>query len=177
MLKTAIIHTLIFFSCILVCQGQKPSMPVPIIFDTDIGPDYDDVGAITLLHALADSGQANILATIASTKYPAVTQVLSVFNTYFGRPNLPIGVPKGEAITDKDSQHWSDSIVARYPHAIQSNDEVPDAVEVYRKILAKQPNGSVTIVTVGFLTNLANLLNSPPDQFSKLSGRELVKTK
>nr|WP_232074049.1 nucleoside hydrolase [Spirosoma aureum] len=151
-----------------------PKSAVPVIFDTDMGPDYDDVGAITILHALADSGQARILATIASTKYPKVTQVLSVLNTYFHRPNIPIGVPKGDAVTDKDTQHWSDTLVAHYPHAIRSNNEVPDAVALYRQILAKQPDRSVTIITVGFLTNLANLLNSKPDQYSKLSGKELV---
>ncbi|QHV98872.1 nucleoside hydrolase [Spirosoma endbachense] len=159
-------------------QAQSvPKSAVPVIFDTDMGPDYDDVGAITILHALADSGQARILATIASTKYPKVSQVLSVLNTYFHRPNIPIGVPKGEAVTDKDTQHWSDTLVAHYPHAIRSNNEVPDAVALYRQILAKQPDRSVTIITVGFLTNLANLLNSKPDQYSKLSGKELVSKK
>lgn len=161
-------------------SAQSPTgakSPVPIIFDTDMGPDYDDVGAITLLHALADSGQARILATIASTKYPKVTQVIDVLNTYFGRPNLPIGVPKGAAVTDKDTQHWSDTLVAKYPHSVRSNNEVLDAVALYRQILAKQPDQSVTIVTVGFLTNLANLLQSKPDQYSNLSGRELVTRK
>jgi inosine-uridine nucleoside N-ribohydrolase len=151
--------------------------PVPVIFDTDMGPDYDDVGAITILHAFADQKQARILATIASTKYPKVAQVLSVLNTYFGRPTIPIGVPKGEAVTDKDTQHWSDTLVARYPHSVRSNNEAPDAVALYRQILAKQPDKSVTIITVGFLTNLANLLNSQPDQYSKLSGKELVAKK
>ncbi|QMW01950.1 nucleoside hydrolase [Spirosoma foliorum] len=155
-------------------QSAKKTAAVPVIFDTDMGPDYDDVGAITLLHAFADEGQAKILATIASTNYPKVTQVLSVLNTYFNRPSTPIGVPKGEAVSDKDTQHWSDTIVARYPHSIKSNSEVPDAVALYRQILAKQPDHSVTVITVGFLTNLANLLDSKPDQYSKLTGRELA---
>jgi inosine-uridine nucleoside N-ribohydrolase len=158
-------------------HAQKSVRPVPIIFDTDIGPDYDDVGAITLLHALADSGQAKILATVASTTYPRAARVLSVFNTYFGRPDLPIGVPKGEAVADADGQHWSDTLVARYPHTVKSNDAAADAVEVYRKVLAGQPDGSVTIVTVGFLTNLSDLLKSGPDKYSKLPGTELVKNK
>ena len=158
-------------------RGQSPSPPVSIIFDTDIGPDYDDVGAITMLHALADSGQARILATVASSKYPRVVPVLSVFNTYFGRPDLPIGVPKGAAFADADSQHWSDSITARYPHRVRSNDAAPEAVAVYRRVLARQPDRSVTVVTVGFLTNLANLLDSPADGVSRLSGAELVRQK
>ncbi|MBO0937002.1 nucleoside hydrolase [Fibrella sp. HMF5335] len=148
--------------------------PVRVIFDTDMGPDYDDVGAITMLHHYADAGKAEILATVASSKYPRVGPVLSVLNTYLGRPNIPIGVPKGWAVTDADKQHWSDTLVARYPHALKSNDDAPDAVALYRQILAKQPDRSVTVLTVGFLTNLANLLNSKPDQYSKLTGRELV---
>lgn len=45
--------------------GQKKQPPIPVIFDTDMGPDYDDVGAIALLHSYADSGFVKILATIA----------------------------------------------------------------------------------------------------------------
>lgn len=158
-------------------QSVKPAPAVPVIFDTDMGPDYDDVGAITLLHAFADKGQARILATIASTNYPKVTQVLSVLNTYFKRPDVPIGVPKGKAVSDRDGQHWSDTITARYPHRVRSNDEVPDAIALYRRILAKQPDHSVTIITVGFLTNLAQLLQSKPDQYSKLDGKALIRRK
>ncbi|GHT68779.1 hypothetical protein FACS189452_08990 [Bacteroidia bacterium] len=39
--------------------GQSKNTPVSVIFDTDIGPDYGDVGALTILHALADSGELN----------------------------------------------------------------------------------------------------------------------
>ena len=153
------------------------NQPVPVIFDSDIGPDYDDVGAITILHVLEDQGEAKILATVASNKYEGIAAVLDVFNTYFDRPDIPIGVPKGEAVNIRDSQHWTDTILAKYPHNIKSNTEVPGAVDVYRKVLAEQPDHSVTIVTVGFLTNIANLLKSPADHFSPLNGRELVEKK
>ena len=167
------------FLLLLLVSGAvaQKKTPVPLIFDSDMGPDYDDVGAITLLHAFADSGQAKILATIASTRYEGVAGVFSVLNTYFNRPGVPVGVPKGKAITDRDRQHWSDSLLANYPHNVQRNSEVPDAVELYRKILAAQRDKSVTIVTVGFLTNLANLLQSRPDQYSRLNGNELVRKK
>jgi pyrimidine-specific ribonucleoside hydrolase len=156
-------------------SAQKKSDPVSIIFDSDIGPDYDDVGAITLLHAFADKGEAKILATVACNKYPNAATVLSVFNTYFKRPDLPIGVPKGNAVNISDGQHWSDSIVAKYLHNIHSNDEAEDAIKVYRKVLSQQADNSVTIVTVGFLTNLANLMQSKPDEYSQLDGMTLIK--
>src|SRR4030095_12154896 len=161
------------FICFL-SQAQKNNKPVPIIFDSDMGPDYDDVGAITLLHALADSGRAKILATIASTKYDGVACVMNVFNIYFNRPDIPIAVPKGKASTLRDPQHWTDTLIAKYPHSIKSNADVPDAAELYRKILSTQPDHSVTIVTVGFLTNLSNLLLSKGDKYSSLDGKELV---
>ena len=150
---------------------------LPIIFDSDMGPDYDDVGAITLLHAFADSGKINILATMASTKYECVACVMNVFNTYFGRPGIPIGIPKGNALALKDWQHWTDTLVAKYPHQIKSNEEVMDAVELYRKILSAQKDHSVTIVTTGFLTNVSNLLRSKGDKYSTLEGKDLVKQK
>jgi pyrimidine-specific ribonucleoside hydrolase len=169
---------LIFTFCLWSCANPETQQEkISIIFDTDIGPDYDDVGAITLLHAFADSGHVNILATMASTKYPAVSRVLDVFNTYFKRGDLPVGVPKGDAVEDKDFQHWSDTVVARYEHSIKGNAEVTDAVKLYRKILAAQPDSSVTVVTVGFLTNLAGLLDSAPDEYSDLDGMSLVKRK
>ena len=35
--------------------------PVPIILDTDIGPDCDDAGAMSVLHALTNNNEAEIL--------------------------------------------------------------------------------------------------------------------
>src|SRR3982750_2470383 len=98
---TGFVKCRIFYFLVMVlvfqnCESQSVK-PVPIIFDSDMGPDYDDVGAITLLHAYADSGRAKILATVASTNYEGVAAVLNVFNTYFKRPGILIGVPKGSA--------------------------------------------------------------------------------
>ena len=172
-------YKLLFCFCFLISvssQAQK-ARPAPVIFDSDMGPDYDDVGALTLLHAFADSGYINILATVASTKYEGVAAVFNLLNTYFNRPGLLIGVPKGEALELKDNQHWTDSLLSKYPHKIKKNDEVLSAIEVYRKTLASQPDRSVTVITVGFLTNRADLLQSSPDKYSKLTGKELVKKK
>ena len=174
------IHKIFFCFCLVIQVFSAPaqkSAPMPVVFDSDMGPDYDDVGAITLLHAFADSGYIDILGTVASTKYEGVAAVFNVLNTYFKRPDLLIGVPKGKALELKDSQHWTDTILSKYPHKIKKNDEVPSAVDVYRKALASQTDNTVTIITVGFLTNLADLLRSLPDQYSALNGKELVKRK
>ncbi|HLX93290.1 MAG TPA: nucleoside hydrolase [Puia sp.] len=157
-----------------ICQTPNGT---GIIFDSDMGPDYDDVGAIAMIHAFADKGDINLLATMASTKYECVACVFSVFNTFFKKPDLPIGIPKDSAVMQRDWQHWTDSILRIYPHKINRNEQAYNAIELYRKILADQPPHSVVIVTTGFLTNLSGLLNSKGDQYSPLSGKDLVSTK
>lgn len=173
MKKVIILLSLIIF-CSAYAQKKKS---VPIIFDADIAPDYDDVGAMALLHAFADNGEATILATISSNTFKTTVPTLSVLNTYFGRPDIPVGIVKG-TLPDKDcAQQWAQAIIAKYPHALKSNDAAMEAVKLYRKILSAHPDNSVTIVSVGFFTNLAALLNSTADKYSSLNGKALVKKK
>lgn len=151
---------------------------VPVILDTDIGPDYDDVGAVAMLHALADKGEANPLAIMASNKNKLVGPTIDLLNIYFGRPGLPIGAARGANAPDQSAvQQWPEWLVNNYPHRLQNTAEAPDAVSLYRRLLAAQPDKSVTIVTIGFLTNLANLLVSGPDTYSPLDGKTLVSKK
>ena len=164
---------------LFACHDIKKSSvePVKIIFDSDMGPDYDDVGALTMLHAFADSGKAEILATMASNRYSLVAPCLDVINTYYGRPLIPVGSPKTHGVNIGCSQHWTDSLVSHFPHKIDSTAQAYNAVLLYRKILAAQPDTSVVIVTVGFLTNLNDLLLSQPDSLSPLNGNDLVTKK
>ncbi len=162
----------------LSCQPGPPKQEtLKIIFDTDFGPDYDDVGALAFLHAMADSGKVKILATVLSNRYELCAPGMDAMNTYYGRPDLPMGAPKNSGVSLADWQHWLDTLAAKYPHDIQSTSELPDAVTVYRRVLSDQPDTSVTIVTVGFLTNMASLVQSGPDSISPLTGRELVAKK
>jgi inosine-uridine nucleoside N-ribohydrolase len=175
-MKNVILFVTLFVLYLPVDAQKK--QPVAIILDTDIGPDYDDVGAVAVLHALADAGEARPLAIMASNKNELVAPTIDVLDTYFGRPTLPIGAPKGADAPDRGApQKWPEMLVKKYPHHIHATSEVPDAVQLYRKILAAQPDRSVTIVTVGFLTNLAGLLETKGDGYSSLTGVELIRKK
>lgn len=158
-------------------QQRPQKVRVNLILDTDIGPDYDDVGAMTVMHALADSGQVKILAVAASNQSKYAAGVLDVLNTYFKRPNIPVGVVRGRSVNETAWQRWDSLLVANYPHDLKSNAQAENALSLYRRILAAQPDGSVTIVTVGFLTNMADLLLSKPDKYSSLSGKDLIRKK
>src|SRR6478609_645460 len=106
--------------------------PVTIILDTDIGPDYDDVGAMALLHAFADANEAEILATISCNTFETTGPNLSLLNTYFNRPEIPIGITKASLPNKKCDQQWAEFINAKYPHALKSNDEALEAISLYR---------------------------------------------
>lgn len=152
---------------------------IRIIFDTDMGPDYDDVGALAMLHVLADKKEAILLGTIASNRHEKVVPCIGVINTWFGRPTLAIGGPTtdGPYLTSGHKKRWTDVLPAQYPHPIAEGKEIADAVELYRFLLSQSASESVVIVSVGFMTNLSALLRSEPDKFSPLTGLELVQQK
>jgi inosine-uridine nucleoside N-ribohydrolase len=154
-------------------EQQKPR----IIFDTDMGPDYDDIGAIAVLHALAAKGECEILATIASDGHVTIAPTIEMFNTYFNRTDLPIGVPGKSAPDFPSGNNWNEAMLTQFNKQLLKQRHYAKAVDVYREILAKEKDNSVTIVTVGFLTNISDLLNSGPDKFTKLNSLELVKKK
>jgi inosine-uridine nucleoside N-ribohydrolase len=148
--------------------------PVKVIFDTDMQSDVDDIGAMAVLHALADRGEIEILGTMVSVIYPWSVPCVDAVNTFYGRPDLPLGTVKGKGVLRTSS--YARQIAEEFPHDLET-DTAPDAVELYRKLLAGQPDKSVVILTVGYLTNLAGLLDSQPDQWSPLKGRDLVQQK
>jgi inosine-uridine nucleoside N-ribohydrolase len=153
-----------------------------VILDTDIGSDYDDVGALAILHALADKEEAKILATISSNRYKNSVPCIEIINTYYHRSSIPIAKPsKGLDIQDPrflgKIDYWAEKLPAEYSHKFASSMNAPDAVPLYRKILSEQLDSSVTIISIGFFTNLAALLESCPDQWSSLNGKDLVAKK
>ncbi|MDP1587284.1 MAG: hypothetical protein Q8M07_06055, partial [Prosthecobacter sp.] len=163
---------LIFF--LLLSGSLGSTTPVKILFDTDMLTDCDDAGAMAVLHALADRGECEILATLTSV--PEVNSIATVdaINRYRGRPDLPLGLVKGGGVVQNSK--FVGLVAREFPHRVSSVESFPDSVTVYREILEKQPDQSVVIVTVGYLTNLKNLLHLPASE-GRLSGLDLIQTK
>jgi hypothetical protein len=154
---------------------------VPVIFDTDICEDCDDVAALAMLHALESRGQCRLLAVTVTADHPQAAPFVDCVNTFYGRPNIPIGVvgPGGVKVPSTYLQLATeqDAGAVRYPHDLLDGKDAPDAVKVLRKTLAAAEDGSVVVIQVGFSTNLARLLDSPADAASTLPGVELVAKK
>ncbi|GAA4310533.1 hypothetical protein GCM10023143_19050 [Compostibacter hankyongensis] len=132
---------------------------VNILLDTDIGSDCDDAGALAVLNKLADRGEAHMLGVIYSSgKNKYGIGVCDAINTYYGRGDLPLGQYKGNDIGDP-ADHYSKAIAtagAVYHHDVV--DDAPELVETYKKILKRQPDSSVTLVTIGHPYGLVLLM-------------------
>ncbi len=155
------------------CPAAEP--PVNIIFDTDMGADCDDVGALFILHGAVERGEARLLATMGCVSADGIAPALDAINTWFGRPEIPVGTLKEPGFLA--GPHYTAELARRFSHRSSSGNDYPDAVTLYRQVLAQQPDRSVVVVAVGPLRNLANLLNSRPDEASPLDGQALVAKK
>jgi hypothetical protein len=155
--------------------------PVRLIFDTDICGDCDDVLALGMIHALQSRGHCRLLAVTISADHKLAAPFVDAVNTFYGRGEIPIGVVGQGGVAEKSAflslVEEKDGGRLRYPRRLASDHTAPSATAVLRQTLATQPDGSVVIAQVGFSTNLARLLDSPPDERSPLPGRELVRRK
>lgn len=180
-IKRCVVAVLVAWSlaggiCTELAANDKTTK-VRIIFDTDMDSDVDDVAALAQLHAMADAGEAEILAVMISAHQEWSAPCVDAINTYFGRPDLPIGLVSQIGRGIKQNSAYAKVLAEEFPQDYARAHEKVEAVHLYRRILASQPDGSVVIVSVGDLTNLAALQGSNPDEYSELSGMELVKQK
>ena len=171
-----------------VASGGAPraAAPLPVIFDTDICGDCDDVAALAMLHALESRGQCRLLAVTVSANHRLAAPFVDGINRFYGRTEIPVGVVRPGGVEEQSvylklaEATWDDPAFAgkeRYPHLLRDAKDAPDAVTVLRRALAGAEDGSVVVIQVGFSTNLARLLASPPDAVSPLDGKALVARK
>ena len=184
MKPTACLAILMGLSLIGVGNGaQEPPRhrPVKIIFDTDMGSDCDDVGALALLHAYADMGRAEIIGTVYSSgKVPYGAGVTQAINVYYGRADIPVGAYFGDDVGDPVDKMKAEELAkdtAKFGHTIVHNRDAEEITRLNRRLLVAQKDNSVVYVTVGHTRGLHDLLVSQPDDVSPLSGRELVEKK
>jgi hypothetical protein len=165
-------------SLTLLGIAASPSLAAKsVIFDTDMDSDVDDVAALCQLHAMADDEEVDILAVMVSGLNQWSGPCIDALNTFYGRPDIPIGLASGPNASLQDSA-YAREVATAFPQNFRSKKQKKArAVDLYRQQLAEQPNKSVTIISVGDLTNLAALLKSAPDKYSPLDGKALVEAK
>ena len=169
-----------------VSCGQKDPAPggepVRIIFDTDLGNDIDDVLALQMLLNYEKEGRAELLGITLCKANPATIAFTDGYCRFDGRGDIPLGYAY-DGVTPEDGTYLLPTLEASFggepllrpARTIDSG--LPEGYKLLRRLLAAQPDASVVLVAVGPLTNIGNLLVSEADEFSSLSGRDLVAAK
>jgi hypothetical protein len=156
---------------------KQPAGPIPIIVDTDMSSDCDDVGALALLNSFAAHGEATLLAACVNMhdRSKSSGAVVHAINAYYGHPDVPIGSHHGPGPSSGSA--YTLQIHQQFAPDFPNDDQLPRGVDVYRTALAAAADHSVVICSLGLLENLQDLMDSMPDAISPLAGPELVKQK
>jgi inosine-uridine preferring nucleoside hydrolase len=163
----------------LVALRPGTAAPLAVTIDTDMFSSPDDAEGLAIAFALQMKNEAKVIAIGVSTRdsralTPGSWKCVAAIAQFYNSGNVPIGVdppPTGSAVNDPD-------IVGPCARLAAPSTPDPDtAVNVYRRALSAQPDGSVVMISTGYLENLANLLKSPADSISPLGGRDLVARK
>ncbi|NQT24808.1 PKD domain-containing protein [candidate division KSB1 bacterium] len=152
---TILIIIILLLSASIFAQEAKK-----IIYETDMCADVDDAGGLAILHAMANNGEVEILAVCFNEVHPDGVAAIDAMNTWYARGDIPVGIYRGNLSNPDGSGYLG--YVADFPHDLEDAD-APSALEVYRQVLAAQPDSSVTIVSVGFTNNLNDLLIAEPE--------------
>ena len=167
----------LFLLPFLIAVTVSAAEPVRLIFDTDITGDVDDVLALAMCHTLSDRGACELIGVTISKVNPRTASFVDAQNTWYGRPDLPIGVTRDPQAQKRESKYLGLADSPDYPHDLRDTAAAREAVDLLRELLATSPDGSVTIVSVGIASNLANLLKSQGDTHSPLEGPALIRQK
>lgn len=171
-------------------QGNKADAvqtdaPMKIIFETDMGNDVDDALAMDMLMKYVEDGKIELLGISSNKRDAGSVEYLDQLTTWYGHPEIPLGYVV-DGVPCQDAVNYALAVVEMtdsatgqplFARSHATDDFAKPSVRMYRELLAAQPDSSVTVVSVGFSTNLAQLLDSRPDDLSPLSGRDLVAQK
>ena len=164
------------FVLICSCNDNEPEHGneierATIIFDTDIISSTDDLVALCALYKYMDEGKCDVIGVVVDREGEVNAACVDVFNTYYGHPEIPIGLVRNGI---KDAKvfidysgvvNWKDADGGPlFPRSIEDYSTLPEGWELYRSLLQSAPDKSVTIVSVGFVTALAQLLTSEGGQ-------------
>lgn len=172
-------------SLALLALVAAEAAPQRIIVDTDMGFDVDDVGAVCLANSLHVAGLAKVLAVVHNTGCTLGIGGVSAINHFYGNEDIILGAWKGHYGNNCDEHYegtfgqnqYLATVIAKTGGPIKNASMVMTGTEAYRKALAASPDGSVNVASIGMPTNLKDLLNTMADQYSPLSGVDLVAKK
>ena len=157
---------------------------IRVILDCDMGSSTDDLFALMMLYRYMDMKRCSLIGVVVDRMGRANADLVDMMNNFYGYPDIPIGLETQGVQTPHVFITYHNAPYARtidakpmFKRTVGDNGTYMEGYKLYRKLLAEQPDHSVTIASIGFVTSLARLLESGPDEFSPLNGVELVRAK
>ena len=165
-------------------KNQQNTSVISVIFETDMGNDVDDALALDMIYKYMETWKLDLLAVMSNKNSEYSAEFIDIMNTWYGHPSIPIGIVENGAECASDAVNYAHRVCEMnrngapiFARTLSNHEVLPVAPTLYRKILAQQPDHSVTIVSVGFSTNIARLLDTKADEYSPLNGKDLVAAK
>ena len=164
--------------------ADKPQSPVNVIIDTDLGNCTDDLFALQAAFAYRAKGECNIFGVMQDCGEEKCHRLADALMHYYKADDIPLGlVRSGNQHPFECTPYYeiadlrnSDNTLIFPPTDIPLSQRL-SGVKLYRKLLSEAADGSVNIVCLGMLTNLGQLMDSEADEYSSLSGMELIRRK
>lgn len=164
-------------------SAAEEHKPVKVIVETDMGNDIDDALALDLLYRAAGEGKIELLGISNHKLSPTATDYIDILNTFYGYGDVALA-QGARPVENSHATDYTASVTAMKDaggrplyRRTKCSGKVEESIEMYRRLLSEAGDGEVVVVSLGFATTLADLLDSRADRFSELSGRDLVAAK
>ena len=100
----------IYILFIFLCTPFVSTAQIPFIFDTDMGNDIDDAIAMDLVYKYHLSGKINLLGVMINKEGMYPPMFIDVLNTWYGCPNIPIGVSNKTNLRTKIGDNFTNKV-------------------------------------------------------------------
>lgn len=176
--------------CIIAASGKTSSpsecccgeRPFSVVFETDMGNDVDDALAFDLIIKEAEAHGTPLLAVGSHKPSYFAAPYVDMLTTWYGHPEIAIAESHSLDTCFTTTPDFTEPVVKMRDDSgrrlfARSHDSFEAPVSMYRRILSSQRDSSVVFLSTGMATELANLLDSGPDEISPLGGEELIARK
>jgi inosine-uridine nucleoside N-ribohydrolase len=143
-----------------LAAGGAKTGAIPVIFDTDIGDDIDDIWALTSLLKSPQFDVKLVTTTCGKAEYRA--KIIAKMLTVAGRTDIPVGLGEGGRTGVAGEQDWvKDYKLSDYPGKIHE-DGVGAVIDTINR--SARP---ITVICVGPLHTMAAVVDKQPQIAAK----------
>jgi inosine-uridine nucleoside N-ribohydrolase len=132
--------------------------PTPVVLDTDIGGDIDDAFALALILRSTEIDLRGVTTVSGDTQ--ARARLAAKMLWVDGRRNIPVAAGTPGPHMDAPQTKWADGFT--------STELLPESAVDLLKSEIDRAHGSLTIIAIGPLTNVAALLEKYPAEKPKI---------